>query len=63
MHAEDDAQDTAADDTIIRNRATNPRRTPGREPVGNHLMPRLYATTAGAIIVATVVLLLLLAEG
>jgi hypothetical protein len=52
--------DTPDDDVVARNRATNPRRTPDREPLGNHLMPRLYAATAAAIVLATVVLVLLL---
>lgn len=48
------------DDPVARNRAANPRRTPGREPLGNHLMPRLYAATAAAIVLATVALVVLL---
>ena len=48
------------DDAVARNRSTHPRRTPDREPLGNHLMPRLYAATAATLILATVVLVLLL---
>lgn len=48
------------DDAVERNRSTNPRRTPDREPVGNNLMPALYLSAAAAIVVATVVLVLLL---
>ena len=47
-------------DAAQRNRAVNPRRTPDREPLGNHLMPWLYLATAAAIIVASVALVLLL---
>ena len=47
-------------DPVARNRAVNPRRTPDREPLGNHLMPRLYAATAAAIVVASAALVLLL---
>lgn len=47
-------------DAVARNRAVNPRRTPDREPLGNHLMPRLYAATAAAIILASVALAILL---
>ena len=50
----------SADDAVARNRSANPRRTPDREPLGNHLMPRLYAATAAALIAATVVLIVLL---
>lgn len=48
------------ENTVARNRAVNPRRTPEREPVGNHLVPRLYVATAAAIVVATVSLIVLL---
>ena len=48
------------DDAVERNRATHPRRTPDREPLGNHLMPRLYAATAATLIIATAVLVFLL---
>ena len=47
-------------DAVARNRATNPRRTPEREPLGNHLMPWLYLATAAAIVMASVALVLLL---
>lgn len=46
-------------DAVERNRAVNPRRTPDREPLGNHLMPALYISAALAILVATVVLIVL----
>ena len=49
------------DDPVARNRAANPRRTPERRPLGDELMPRLYAVTAGAVLVATIVLIVLLA--
>jgi hypothetical protein len=52
--------DTPDDDAVERNRATNPRRSPDREPLGNHLMPRLYAATAAAILLATAVLVVVL---
>lgn len=48
------------DDPVARNRSTSPRRTPDREPLGNNLMPALYATAAGAIVVATIILIVLL---
>ena len=51
----------AQDDAVERNRAANPRRTPDREPVGNDLMPALYLSAAAAIVIATVVLVLLVA--
>ena len=51
------------DDAVERNRATHPRRTPDREPLGHHLMPRLYAATAATLVVATVVLVVLLGRG
>lgn len=47
-------------DAVARNRAVNPRRTPEREPLGNHLMPWLYLATAAAIVVASVALVFLL---
>lgn len=47
-------------DAVARNRAVNPRRTPEREPLGNHLMPALYLATAAAIVVASIALVLLL---
>ena len=48
------------DDAVARNRSAHPRRTPDREPLGHHLMPRLYAATAAALVTATVILVLLL---
>lgn len=51
----------STDDTVARNRAANPRRTPDREPLGNHLMPGLYIAAAAAIVLATAVLVALLA--
>ena len=50
----------STDDPVTRNRSANPRRTPDREPLGNHLMPRLYAATAAALIAAILVLIVLL---
>ena len=47
-------------DPVAANRSANPRRTPDREPLGNHLMPALYLSAAAAIVVATVILILLL---
>ena len=47
-------------ESVARNRAVNPRRTPDREPLGNHLMARLYFATATAIVVASIALVLLL---
>ena len=47
-------------DAVTRNRAVNPRRTPDREPLGNHLMPWLYLATAASIVLASVALVLLL---
>ena len=47
------------DDPVARNRATNPRRTPEREPLGNSLMPWLYGATIAALVIATVTLLVL----
>jgi hypothetical protein len=49
-----------ADDPVARNRAANPRRTPDRVPLGDHLLPKLYLSTAGAVIVATIVLVVVL---
>ena len=53
---------TAEDDAAARNRAANPRRTPGRTPVGDHLMPVLYASTAVVLAIATIVLIAVLAR-
>ena len=52
---------TAEDDAVARNRAANPRRTPDRTPLGDHLMPGLYLSTAAAIVIATIVLIVILA--
>ena len=54
------SNDDSADDPVARNRSANPRRTPDREPLGNHLLPRLYAATAAALVAATVILIVLL---
>ncbi len=51
-----------SEDPVARNRAAPPRRTPDREPLGNHLMPRLYAATAAALLIATAVLIVVLAS-
>lgn len=48
------------DDPVARNRAANPRRTPGRVPTGDHIMPALWLTTCATIIIATVVLVAVL---
>jgi hypothetical protein len=53
---------TAEDDAVSRNRAANPRRTPDRIPLGDHLMPGLYLSTVATIIVATIVLIVVLAR-
>ncbi len=44
------------DDPVARNRAANPRRTPGRVEVGHATTRRLFWVTAAAILAATVVL-------
>ena len=49
----------AEHDPVAANRSANPRRTPDREPLGNHLMPALYISAAVAIVIATVVLVAL----
>lgn len=48
------------DDPVERNRSANPRRTPGRTPVGDHLMPALYLTAGAAVVIATILLIVLL---
>ena len=53
---------TAEDDAVARNRAANPRRTPDRTPLGDHLMPVLYLSTAAVLAVATIVLIAVLAR-
>ncbi len=50
-----------ADDPVARNRAVSPRRTPGRRPVGAEQLRPLFFATAAAIVVATVVLVAVLA--
>lgn len=49
-----------ADDPVERNRSADPRRTPERNQVGGNLLPKLYAATAAAIVVATIVLIVAL---
>ena len=49
-----------AEDAVERNRAANPRRTPGRAQVGDEVLPKLYLFAAAAIVVATIVLIALL---
>ena len=53
---------SADDDPVTRNRATHPRRTPGRTPLGDHLMPALYASAAASIVIATIVLVIALTK-
>jgi hypothetical protein len=62
MAGERDKPMTAEDDAVARNRAANPRRTPDRTPLGDHLMPKLYASTAAALLLATIVLIVVLAR-
>jgi hypothetical protein len=52
----------AENDAVARNRAANPRRTPDRVPLGDHLMPKLYLSTAAALVIATIVLIVVLAR-
>ena len=52
----------SSDDLVERNRAANPRRTPDREPLGNHLIGRLYVVAAVVLVVATTVLIAVLAS-
>lgn len=48
---------------IGRRRAADPRRSPGREPVGAATTRRLLAVTAAVVAVATFVLVLMLVLG
>jgi hypothetical protein len=51
------------DDPVARNRAANPRTTPGRTPVGNEITNRLRRVTGAALAIATLVLVAALLLG
>jgi hypothetical protein len=50
-------------DPVERNRAAHPRRTPGRSPTGWHVTSKLLKATAATLVLATGVLVSVLAFG
>lgn len=58
-----DDLDRELEDLLAQRRAANPRRSPGREPVGSGMTRRLVGVTAAAVVLSTLVLLLVLLAG